>query len=71
MSGKDIKKLFPHLFEELQKGEVKVPINAVRKNALEAESEAYIEDADHDECGCDECHEPLEDVKNVTDSYAR
>ncbi|MGE5556401.1 MAG: DUF2095 family protein [Methanocella sp.] len=60
-SAKDIKKMFPHLYEELQSGEVKVPINAVRKNAAEAESEAYIEDVDHEECGCDECQEPLEE----------
>ena len=34
MSGKEsIKKMFPHLYEELENGEVKVPINAVRKNA--------------------------------------
>jgi hypothetical protein len=57
---KDIKKIFPHLYEELQGGEVKVPINAVRKNVAEAELEAYIEDADPDEC-----HEPLEDIKET------
>ncbi len=34
---KSIKKIFPHLYEELETGEVKVPINAVRKNPLEAE----------------------------------
>ncbi len=37
---KSIKKIFPHLYEELENGEVKVPINAVRKNPLEAEEEA-------------------------------
>ena len=66
MSGKDIKKLFPHLYGELQNGEVKIPINAVRKNAAEAESEAYIEDADQDECECDKCHEPLEEIKTLS-----
>jgi hypothetical protein len=30
---KSLKKMFPHLYDELEKGEVKVPINAVRKNA--------------------------------------
>jgi hypothetical protein len=69
MSGKDIKKLFPHLFEELQNGEVKVPINAIRKNPAEAESEAYIEDADHNECECDKCHEPLEEVADVKQNH--
>ena len=29
---KSLKKMFPHLYEELETGEVKVPINAVRKN---------------------------------------
>jgi len=29
---KAIKKIFPHLYEELETGEAKVPINAVRKN---------------------------------------
>ncbi|MGD6807128.1 MAG: DUF2095 family protein [Candidatus Bathyarchaeia archaeon] len=53
MEKKDIKKMFPHLFEELESGEVKVPINGVRKNAAEAEGEV-------DEYGCDETHEPLE-----------
>ena len=37
---KSIKKIFPHLYEELETGEVKVPINAVRKNPLEAEEVA-------------------------------
>jgi hypothetical protein len=69
MSGKDIKKLFPHLYGELQNGEVKVPINAVRKNPAEAESEAYIEDADQDECECDKCHEPLEEIKDVKQNH--
>jgi hypothetical protein len=29
---KSLKKMFPHLYEELETGDVKVPINAVRKN---------------------------------------
>jgi hypothetical protein len=36
---KSIKKIFRHLYAELETGEVKVPINAVRKNPLEAEEE--------------------------------
>ena len=36
---KDFKKMFPHLYEELESGEVKVPILGIRKNAAEAESE--------------------------------
>ncbi len=47
---KSIKKIFPHLYEELENGEVKVPINAVRKNPLEAEEEAVV----GEECDCTE-----------------
>jgi len=47
---KSIKKIFPHLYEELEAGEVKVPINAVRKNPLEAEEAAAGEE-------CEECSE--------------
>ncbi|HLN88595.1 MAG TPA: DUF2095 family protein [Candidatus Binatia bacterium] len=46
---KSLKKMFPHLYEELEAGEVKVPINAMRKNAVEAEEEVAGE-----ECGCEE-----------------
>ena len=34
---KSIKKLFPHLYDELEGGDVKIPINAVRKNPQEVE----------------------------------
>jgi hypothetical protein len=30
---RSLKKMFPHLYKELETGEVKVPIDAVRKNA--------------------------------------
>jgi hypothetical protein len=46
---KSIKKIFPHLYEELETGEVKVPINAVRKNPLEAEETAVGEECDFTE----------------------
>jgi len=45
---KSIRKIFPHLYDELENGEVKVPINAVRKNPLQAEEEAVM----GDECDC-------------------
>ncbi|MCL5877886.1 MAG: DUF2095 domain-containing protein [Candidatus Bathyarchaeota archaeon] len=61
---KSLKKMFPHLYEELESGEVKVPIDAVRKNALEAESE--VEGVD--ECACDECHEPEEELAPRTET---
>ncbi len=41
---KSIKKIFPHLYDELETGEVKVPINAVRKNPVEAEEAAAGEE---------------------------
>jgi hypothetical protein len=47
---KSIKKIFPHLYEELETGEVKVPINAVRKNPVEAEEAATGEE-------CEDCTE--------------
>src|SRR4030043_459737 len=45
---RSIKKIFPHLYEELESGEVKVPINSIRKNPLEAEEAASGED-------CEDC----------------
>jgi hypothetical protein len=47
---KSLKKMFPHLYKELETGEVKIPINAVRKNPLEAEEAAMGEE-------CEECTE--------------
>ena len=46
---KSIKKIFPHLYDELENSEVKVSINSVRKNPKEAEEEAV-----HEECDCTE-----------------
>ncbi len=34
---KDLKKMFPNLYRELEGGDCKVPINAVRKNVTKAE----------------------------------
>lgn len=61
MEKKDLRKMFPHLYGELEGGEVKVPINAIRKDPLAAEAE--VENGDV--CGCDECHEPLETPANT------
>jgi hypothetical protein len=41
---KSLKKMFPHLYDELETGEAKVPINAVRKNPVEAEETASGEE---------------------------
>jgi hypothetical protein len=35
---KSLKKMFPHLYKELETGDCKVPIDAVRKNPQEAEN---------------------------------
>ena len=35
---KSLKKMFPNLYKELETGDVKVPIDAVRKNPQEAEN---------------------------------
>jgi hypothetical protein len=62
MEKKDIRKMFPHLFEELEIGEVKVPINGIRKNPAEAEREVA------EECGCDECAKEVEEVTTCTET---
>ena len=41
---KTLKKMFPHLYKELETGDVKVPINAVRKNPQEAEEDEAEEE---------------------------
>ncbi|MCW3996718.1 MAG: DUF2095 domain-containing protein [Candidatus Bathyarchaeota archaeon] len=40
---KSLKKMFPNLYRELEEGENKISIDAVRKDALAAEEEAYEE----------------------------
>ncbi len=55
---KSLKKMFPHLYRELEEGENKVSIDAVRKDTLEAEEEAAGDV--EEECGCDEMEEPEE-----------
>jgi hypothetical protein len=50
---KSLKKMFPHLYEELETSENKVSIDAVRKSPLEAEAEASGIDFDE----CEECSE--------------
>jgi hypothetical protein len=41
---KSLKKMFPNLYKELETGDVKVPIDAVRKNPHEAENAEVEED---------------------------
>ena len=49
MDKKSLKKMFPHLYKELETGDVKVPINAVRKNPQEAEEAAECEECEEEE----------------------
>ncbi len=46
---KSLKKMFPHLYKELETGDVKVPINAVRKNPQEAEEAAECEECEEED----------------------
>ena len=62
---KDLKKMFPHLYEELESGEVKVPIRGIRKNAAEAEGEIT------DECACDQYTEEEADQHTETPDKLR
>ena len=57
--------MFPHLYEELESGEVKVPISGVRKNAAEAEGEIT------DECECDQNTEEETDQHTETPDKLR
>jgi hypothetical protein len=54
---KSLKKMFPHLYKELETGDVKVPINAVRKNPQEAEEAVE----------CEECEEEEEEFASCTE----
>lgn len=60
VNKKDIKKMFPHLYDELQNGESKVSIDGIRKDPLEAESEATGEHFD-------ECEESPKQTPEVTE----
>jgi len=42
---KSLKKMFPHLYKELETGDAKVPINAVRKNPQEARTLSSVKSA--------------------------
>jgi len=46
---KALKKMFPHLYKELETGDVKVPINAVRKNPQEVEEAVECEECEEEE----------------------
>lgn len=66
---KSIKKIFPHLYEELEAGEVKVPINSVRKNPLEAEVAASGDDCeDYTQEEIESCHETPDKLRHFNPS---
>ena len=46
---KSLKKMFPHLYKELETSDNKVPIDAVRKNPFEAENAAEGEECEKTE----------------------
>ena len=57
---KSLKKMFPHLYKELETGDVKVPINAVRKNPQEAEDAVECEECEEEEfASCTETPDKL------------
>ncbi len=56
---KALKKMFPNLYKELETGDVKVPINAVRKNPQEAEDAAECEECKEEDFACTETPDKL------------
>ena len=57
---KSLKKMFPHLYKELETGDVRVPINAVRKNPQEAEEAVEGKDYEEEElASCTETPDKL------------
>jgi hypothetical protein len=66
---RSIKKIFPHLYEELESGEVKVPINSIRKNPLEAEAASgeECEDCIQGEA-LETCHESPDKLRHFNPS---
>jgi hypothetical protein len=67
---RSIKKIFPHLYEELESGEVKVPINSIRKNPLEAEEAASGEECEDctQEEALETCHETPDKLRHFNPS---
>jgi len=67
---RSIKKIFPHLYEELESGEVKVPINSIRKNPLEAEEAASGEECEDCTQGeaLETCHESPDKLRHFNPS---
>ena len=68
INKKSIKKIFPHLYEELESGEVKVPINAVRKSPLEAEEVAVGGECDCTEEEATACSETPDKLRHFNPS---
>src|SRR5208282_1264474 len=66
---KALKKMFPHLYEELETGDAKIPINAVRKNPEEAEGAVDCEDCEEEE-EAEEIIAYLQKKGEITQQYA-
>jgi len=56
IENKSLKKMFPNLYRELEEGESKISIDAIRKDAVAAE-----------EAACGECDEEFEPCTEVPD----
>lgn len=56
---KSLKKMFPHLYDELETSENKVSIDALRKNPLEAEKAAEGEESEEEDFACTETADKL------------
>ncbi len=65
---KSLKKMFPHLYEELENGDSKISINGVRKNAEDAEQASA--DADCQDCAnnLDSCTESIDKLRHFNPS---
>lgn len=65
---KSLKKMFPHLYEELENGDCKVSINGVRKNVEDAEQAAA--DAEYPDCTnhVESCTEAVDKLRHFNPS---
>ena len=62
---KALKKMFPHLYDELETSDNKVPIDAIRKNPMEAEAAAEGEECDQEvEEECASCTETPDKLRH-------
>ena len=65
---KSLRKMFPHLYEELENGDCKVSINGVRKNAENAEQAATNLDCQDSKDELDTCTEMVDKLRHFNPS---